>query len=139
MGAVAGVGLGLSAISSISSSEKTKKEARRAEMAERLMTAEELRRLSIEQAQVLGSAKAQIASSGFTGYGASSEAYIENLRSEQSRQQQFTKEVGGSRATAIRRSGDARASAYQMEAYGSIIQGAGKFGESFNWGLDETP
>ena len=65
------------------------------------MTAEELRRLGKEQDQVLGSARSQIAASGFTGYGATTEAYLDELQSEQSLQQQFTSQVGASKAKAI--------------------------------------
>jgi hypothetical protein len=132
--------IGLAAVqgvSALSSSKATKKEAKRAEALERLMTAEELRRLAIEQEQVLGSAKSQIAASGFTGYGASTEAYMENLRGEQGKQRAFTAQTGASRADAIRRSGGARASAYEMEALGSAFKAYGATGEAFNWGLDK--
>ena len=135
----AAIGIGLAAantFSSLSSSRKAKKEARKAAKLERLMTSEELRRLGREQQQVLGSAKSQIAASGFTGYGGSSEAYLADLQTEQSRQQTFTTQVGASKASAIESRGKALASSYKMDAFTSMVQGAGKVGESFNWGLD---
>jgi len=138
MAAVA-VGLGLQAGSSYIAGGKTKKEARKAARLERLMTSEELRRLSIEQDQVLGSAKSQIAASGFTGYGATTEAYLENLQSEQNKQQAFTAQVGASRASAIQDRGNALASGYKYDALSSLVSGAGAIGKSFNWGLDSKP
>lgn len=132
MAAVVGT-LGLKAMSSLSASSSAKKEAREAKQLERLMTSEELRRLSIEQERVLGGAKAQIAASGFTGYGASTESYLQELQREQGLQETFTAKVGGERAQAIGRRGSAISSAYKMDALSSFIQGAG---QSFDWGLE---
>ncbi len=134
----AAIGLGLQAVSGISSGRKAKKEARRAADMERLLTSEEIRRMGKEQAQVLGSARAQISSSGFTGYGASTEAYLEELQKEQGLQKDFTRRAGASRAKAIERQGSSLASTYNLNALSSIVSGLGAAGASFNWGLDET-
>lgn len=128
----------LNAVGSFSAGRKAKKAAQKEARLQRLMTAEELRRLEKEQSQVLGSARAQIAGSGFTGYGASSEAYLDELQSSQSAQQTFTAQVGAERASAIRTRGNAVASSYKMGALSSLISAGGSVGESFNWGLDET-
>jgi hypothetical protein len=122
--------------SSMSAKSKAKKEAKKAQRLERLMTAEELRRLDKEQAQVLGTAQSQIAGSGFTGYGASSEAYMADLQKEQGLQRGFTQQVGAQRANAIGSQGRAQAQAYEYQALSSLIGGATKIGESFNWGLE---
>lgn len=132
-------GLGLSVAGSLSSSSKAKKEAKKAERLERLMTSEELRRLGTEQERTLGSARAQIAASGFTGYGASTESYLQELQREQGLQKTFTSQVGGQRAGAIKTRGEAISSAYKFDALSSFVQGVGKVGESFNWGLDSEP
>ena len=123
----------LSVASSFSSSRSAKKEAKKAKALERLMTAEELRRLGIEQERVLGGARSQIAASGFTGYGASTESYLDELQREQALQTSFTAKVGAQRASAIDQRGGALASSYKMDALSSLFQGAGK---AFNWGLD---
>lgn len=129
-------GLAFQAYSSLKSSGSAKKEARKAQQLERLMTSEELRRLEIEQHRVLGGAKAQIAASGFTGYGASTESYLQELQKEQGLQSQFTAQVGASKASAIGQRGKALSSAYKLDAMSSFFQGSQKFGESFDWGLD---
>lgn len=134
----AAIGLGLQAYSSFSAGSKSKKQARKTAKLERLLTSEEIRRMEKEQAQVLGTARAQIAASGFTGYGASSEAYLEELQKEQGAQLAFTKQAGASRAKVIEREGSSLARGYNINALSSIIQGFGKAGASFNWGLDET-
>jgi hypothetical protein len=126
------IGTTLIGMSSMHASSKAKKEARRAAKLERLMTAEELRRLGREQQQVLGGAKAQIAGSGFTGYGASTEAYLTDLQSEQAKQAAFTTQVGGARAGAIKERGRAIASSYNMDAFSSLVSTAA----SFDWGFD---
>lgn len=140
---MAAVAIGaVTAIAGIASSESAKasvkRESRRQERLERLMTAEEIRRLGKEQAQVMGSAKAQIAASGFTGFGASTEAYMNDLRMEQARELQFTEMVGASRATSIKRAGDARASSYGYQSMQSALAGIQAVGEGFNWGLKDT-
>ena len=132
-----GLGTSLNVGSSLSAKGKAKKAAKKEEALQRLMTSEELRTLGKEQEAVLGGARSQIAASGFTGYGASSEAYLNDLQKEQSMQTQFTKQVGGERAGAIRRQGQAQASGYGYEALSSLIGGATKIGGAFNWGLDE--
>lgn len=125
-------GLAFQGYSSLKSSSAAKKEARKAQRLERLMTAEELRRLEIEQQRVLGGAKAQIAASGFTGYGASTESYLQELQKEQGLQRSFTAQVGASKASAIGSRGKALSSAYKFDALSSFFQGADK---AFDWGL----
>lgn len=124
--------------SSLSAKSKAGKAKRQEQRMQRLMTSEELRRLDKEQAQVLGSARSQISASGFTGYGNTSEAYLNELQREQGLQKQFTATVGAQRAAAIGTRGAAQEKAYQSQAISSLLGGIGKVGESFNWGLDET-
>ncbi len=131
-----GLGTALSVGSSLSSKKKAKKERKKAEALNRLMTAEEVRRLGKEQEAVLGTARSQIAASGFTGYGASTEAYMKELRSEQAKEIQFTKQVGAEKAGLLRSQGKAQESAYGYQAASSLLQGVTQIGENFNWGLD---
>lgn len=137
MGAAA-VGLGLAAYSAVKAGSGAKKQARKSARLERLLTSEEIRRMEKEQAQVLGAVRAQTFGSGFTGYGASSEAYLAELQKEQGAQKAFTQQAGASRAKVIEREGSSLARSYNINALSSIIQGFGKAGTSFNWGLDET-
>ncbi len=137
MGAAA-IGLGLQAYSAVKAGSGAKKQARKSARLERLLTSEEIRRMEKEQAQVLGTARAQTFASGFTGYGASSEAYLAELQKEQGAQKAFTQMAGASRAKVIEREGSSLARSYNINALSSIIQGFGKAGTSFNWGLDET-
>jgi hypothetical protein len=137
MAAVALVGAAYSFGSNMSAKSKARKAKKQEQNMERLMTSEELRRLDKEQAQVLGSTRAQIASSGFTGYGATSEAYLDDLQKEQSLQKGFTSRVGGQRAAAIGTRGSAQEKAYESQAYSSLLSGVQSVGEHFKWGLDD--
>ncbi len=134
---IGGINAGVNVVSGLKSSSRAKRAAKKEARMERLMTAEELRRLGKEQEAVLGSARAQISGSGFTGYGANTEEYLADLQKEQVLQQAFTAQVGASRASAIEDRGSAQSSAYKMGAYSSLLQAGGKIGEAFNWGLDE--
>ena len=134
----AAIGLGLQAVGGIVSGRKAKKQARKAADQERLLTSEEIRRMGKEQAQVLGAAKSQIFGGGFTGYGASAEAYLNELQQEQATQKDFTARAGASRASIIKSEGSSIARGYNINALSSIVQGLGAAGKSFNWGLDET-
>lgn len=134
----AAVGAATAIGGAVSGAKGAKKAAKKEEALQRLMTSEELRRLSVEQERVLGSAKAQIAASGFTGYGANTREYLKQIQQEGAKEQMFTRQVGAEKALAMRARGEAVATGYQYQAATSAVEGIAKIGEAFNWGLDET-
>jgi hypothetical protein len=135
--ALMGASTALSIGSSLSARSSAKKEKKAQRKLNRLMTAEEIKRLGKENERVLGSAKAQIASSGFTGYGSNTEEYLDELQREQGRSIAFTAQVGANNANNINAQGQAQQNAYGMQALGSLIGGAGQVASAFDWGLND--
>jgi hypothetical protein len=134
--ALAGAGTVFSIDSSLKGRSDAKKEKREQRRLEKRMTAEDLRKLGKEQEQVLGSARSQIFSSGFTGYGSTSEAYLTELQAEQDKESAWVASVGAANANAISDRGAAMQRSYGYQAMSSLFEGVGKVGTAFNWGLD---
>jgi hypothetical protein len=134
--AVGLIGTGLQGASYLKGKSDSKKEKREQRRLEKRMTAEDLRKLGKEQEQVLGSARSQIFSSGFTGYGSTSEAYLTELQTEQAKESAWVASVGAANANAISDRGAAMQRSYGYQAMSSLFEGVGKVGTAFNWGLD---
>jgi hypothetical protein len=130
----------LSGLMGSSSSRKARKKAKkvmeRQQAEHRLFAKEELRKMQITHRRQLGTARSQIAGSGFTGYGATSEAYINELRHEQDLRKKHVVNVGVMGGRAIQAAGEAQMSGYKDQENQAYLGMAMSLGSQFNWGLD---
>lgn len=88
-------------------------------------TAEEARRLKMEQERTEATSRAAAAASGSTGV--SQEAYQDYLGNEHARELAWLKKSGSSQAGIARQQGRAAASSAAASAFGTLSQGAMSF------------
>lgn len=125
-----------SAIRSFGSSKKAKKKAKKLAKAQarlaRETTAEELRRMDRDFAQLSGESRAAVGASGIRMEG-SPEAHIADMESEFMRQREWTERSGKLAADVARRGGSAAVQQIESSGLSGIISGVGMIGQSQGW------
>lgn len=109
------------AFGAFSSASAAKREAKAQAKMEEMKTAEEARRMSVEQNQINSLTRAIMGASGTTGEG-SQQIYLNDMMQEQARELDWLKTVGSYNASSIRRQGQAIAKQYQMQGINSLFQ-----------------
>lgn len=101
-----------------------------------MTTEEELRRVDIDNAKMMSSAKALSAASGFAS-GGSQDVYIENLGEELAAERDWLEMSGQLTAENIRKGGEYTARGIESQAKSSAVSsmlgGLSMFGASQNW------
>lgn len=136
--AIAGIGTALNVGTSLAGMSASKSAANKQKRALRIMGREEIKKMGRENERVLGSAKAQIAASGFTGYGASTMEYMDELRREQGRSIHFAEQSRRSGMQVVTDQAGAQQFGYGMDALSGLVSGIGQIGNTMNWGLDSN-
>jgi len=124
------IGLALTAISvgtKLYAAHKAEEDANRQADLDWEVTQEELRRMDLEQKQIMGSSKAQIAASGLEMGSASLKLQLEGMQEEFLREREFTANMGAQKASITREAGRDTKYAGMVGAAGSALGGYDKY------------